>query len=56
MSFGVSLAVATALMQSLSYLASGAFIKKHQSAFKLLIVSQLFMGACSVVLLPFFVP
>ncbi|MBQ9089318.1 MAG: hypothetical protein IJY46_11140 [Lentisphaeria bacterium] len=54
MSFGVSLAVATALMQSLSYLASGAFIKKHQSAFKLLIVSQLFMGACSVVLLPFF--
>ncbi|MBR7107067.1 MAG: hypothetical protein IKC89_01495 [Lentisphaeria bacterium] len=55
MFWGVTLGVATALMQSCSYLASAAFISRHRSAFKLLISSQLFMGVCSTVLLPFFI-
>ena len=48
--------IATAAMQSLSYLASASFIKKHGSGFKLLIFSHLAMGALSAVLLPFFLP
>ena len=56
MLFGISLGIATAIMQSLSYLASASFIKKHGSGFKLLIFSHLAMGAISAVLLPFFLP
>ena len=56
MLFGISLGIATAVMQSLSYLASASFIKKHGSGFQLLIFSHLAMGAVSAVLLPFFLP
>ena len=41
-------------MQSLSYLTSAFFIRRHQSALKLLICSQVAMGIGSLVLLPFF--
>lgn len=51
---GIVLGIATAFMQSLSYLASGYFIRKHNSALKLLITSHVAMGVVSAVLMPFF--
>ena len=51
---GIILGIATALMQSLSYLASGYFIRKHRSALKLLITSHVAMGFISAALMPFF--
>ena len=41
-------------MQSLSYLTSAFFIRRHDSALKLLICSHVAMGVCSAVMLPFF--
>ena len=46
----------TALLFSCSYLGSAFFIRKHNSSLELLIFSQLFMGAVSLLLLPFFIP
>ena len=54
MFYGIILGIVTALMQSLSYLASGYFIRKHDSALKLLITSHVAMGIISVALMPFF--
>ena len=51
---GLVFGIATALMQSLSYLTSAFFIRRHNSALKLLICSQVAMGICSLILLPFF--
>ena len=51
---GIVFGIATALMQSLSYLTSAFFIRRHNSALKLLICSQVAMGVCSLILLPFF--
>ena len=51
---GIVFGIATALMQSLSYLTSAFFIRRHNSALKLLICSQVAMGICSLILLPFF--
>ena len=51
---GIILGIATALLQSLSYLGSGYFIRKHDSALKLLITSHVAMGGLSAVLMPFF--
>lgn len=56
MFWGILLGIATAVMQSLSYLVSASFIRKHGSGFKLLIFSHLAMGAVSAFLLPFFFP
>ena len=54
MSSGIILGIVTALMQSLSYLASGYFIRKHDSTLKLLITSHVAMGIVSAALMPFF--
>ena len=51
---GIVFGIATALMQSLSYLTSAFFIRRHDSALKLIICSQVSMGVCSAVMLPFF--
>lgn len=56
MFWGIVLGVATALLQSLSYLASAAFIKRHDSALKLLICSHVAMGFFSAVALIFVFP
>lgn len=53
---GMLLGVITAILQSISYLASAWFIRRHGSALKLLISSHLIMGMASAVLLPFCFP
>ena len=53
---GMLLGVITAVLQSFSHLASAWFIRRHDSALKLLISSHLIMGGASAVLLPFFFP
>ena len=56
MFWGVVLGIVTAVLQSLSYLASAAFIRRHESALKLLICSQIAMGAFSAAVLFFVFP
>ena len=53
---GIILGFVTAFLQSGSYIGSAFFIRKHKSSLDLLLFSQLFMGAVSLVMLPFFMP
>lgn len=53
---GVICGLLTALFQSLSYLCSAGFMARYGSSFRLLIFSQLAMGALSLAALPFFLP
>lgn len=53
---GILAGVATALLQAISYVCSASFMQKYRSSLRLVIFSQLVMGAFSLLFLPFFFP
>ena len=53
---GIFAGIATALLQAISYVCSASFMQKYRSSLRLVIFSQLVMGAFSLLFLPFFFP
>lgn len=53
---GILAGIATALLQAISYVCSASFMQKYRSSLRLVIFSQLAMGAFSLLLLPFLFP
>lgn len=53
---GILAGIATALLQAVSYVFSASFMRKYRSSLRLVIFSQLVMGAFSLLLLPFLFP